>query len=780
MGKTIKIFTYCHKPCRIVETEFIKPLQVGAALSKEKLPMLHDDEGENISRENGRLCELTGQYWVWKNVNADYYGFMHYRRHFVFSEISEQPRTDGTVSFPSFSDEYLRHIGLDDESIRSCIADYDLILPLRVDVRNWGAVNNEVQFSSLMNMHAREFSMVCDTIRELYPEYEETVEKFKNGHYAYWFNMFIMRKELFFDYCKWLFSILEVAGHRVEYENMNPAEQRTLAFMAERLFSIYVDKLIKESPDLKIKHLKMTFLDNTELDNAAYKLPAAPPQDFSIIKSYKELEEIGKVMVDTLVSVIIPVYNEEKYLGQCLDSVLEQSLHRIEVICVDDGSTDNSLKILDTYQKKDQRIKIVQQENQYAGAARNNGMKLAKGKYLYFLDADDYLSNEDVLLNLVDAAEKNRAEIITFLAQDAEGNAERGETLAPNMNSALLPEGLEVFSAKEVAGYLYQIYAGWAWDKLFKRDFIEKTRLRFQGLRSSNDGLFVLVALAMAERIIYVPEACISHRTAVKTSIVQNRDMSPACCVEMIAGIYEELEKRHLLKNFRQSLDNYTLFFLMWHISSLTSEKGYLELYPLVVNKLESLMGECEDNHFYNKELLVLWQFIRHASPWSFMLYRNRLEMLKTNNQGNVIRNQSSIIEDLNNYVMQLKNKIEEMKVRRHWRCQTAQLHGKRVAIYGAGAVGRDIFKQLSESQYITVVNWVDKKWEKYRETELQISPVTSLSDRRDFDVILIALSNPAVCLDVRKDLLAMGIDEECVYMFPDYIDKKEDKHYGN
>lgn len=767
MEKAIKIFTYCHKPCRTVETKFIKPLQVGAALSKKRLSMLHDDEGDNISDENARLCELTGQYWAWKNVKADYYGFMHYRRHFVFSEISEQPRTDGTVIFPSISDEYVRHIGLDDENIMSCIADCDLIIPPRVDVRNWGALNNEVQFSSLMNMHAREFCTVCDIVKKLYPEYKETVEKFRNGHYAYWFNMFIMRKELFYDYCKWLFTILEESGRSVEYANMNQAEQRTLAFMAERLFSIYVYKLIKDNPDLKIKHLKMTFIDDTEMDSGVNKLPVAPPQEFSIIKSYRELEEIGKIMVETLVSVIIPVYNEEKYLGQCLDSVLEQSLRRIEVICIDDGSTDSSLAILKEYREKDKRLKIIQQDNQYAGLARNNGMKMAKGKYLYFLDADDYLSNEDVLLRLVDAAEKNRAEIVTFLAQDAEGNAERGETLAPNMNSDLVAEKVEAFSAREVAQYLYQIYAGWAWDKLFKREFIEMSCLRFQKLRSSNDGFFVLIALALAERIIYVPDICISHRTAVKTSIVQNRDISPACCIKMIDGIYEELEKRHLLKIFRQSLDNYTLFFLMWHISSLTSEKGYLELYPLVVNKLESLMGECEANHFYDKELMAIWQFMRNASPWQFMLYRNRLEMLKTNNQGNVIRNLSTCVECL-------QHKIDEMKLQRHWRCKTEQLNGKRVAIYGAGVVGRDLFEQFNESKYINIVNWVDKNWERHQRTKFRISPIASLKENHNFDVVIIALSDPVVCVAVKKDLLTMGISAECIYLFPDLMDKKE------
>ena len=90
------------------------------------------------------------------------------------------------------------------------------------------------------------------------------------------------------------------------------------------------------------------------------------------------------------VSVIIPVYNVEPYLKQCMDSVVGQTLKDIEIICVDDGSTDNSLDILREYAAEDSRIQIIEQKNAGAGAARNNGMRYATGKYLSFLDSDDF------------------------------------------------------------------------------------------------------------------------------------------------------------------------------------------------------------------------------------------------------------------------------------------------------------------------------------------------------------------------------------------------------
>ena len=90
------------------------------------------------------------------------------------------------------------------------------------------------------------------------------------------------------------------------------------------------------------------------------------------------------------VSVIIPVYNSEDYLQECLDSLLKQTLHEIEIICVDDGSTDGSLQILEKNAANDKRIQILHQENLHAGVARNNGLKAAHGEYVIFLDSDDF------------------------------------------------------------------------------------------------------------------------------------------------------------------------------------------------------------------------------------------------------------------------------------------------------------------------------------------------------------------------------------------------------
>ena len=107
------------------------------------------------------------------------------------------------------------------------------------------------------------------------------------------------------------------------------------------------------------------------------------------------------------VSVIIPVYNAEKYLEQCLESLLNQTLKEIEIICVDDGSEDRSVEIIEKFSEKDCRISLLRQKNSYAGVARNNGLNASTGKYVIFLDADDFFE-PDMLLSMYNKIESDQ------------------------------------------------------------------------------------------------------------------------------------------------------------------------------------------------------------------------------------------------------------------------------------------------------------------------------------------------------------------------------------
>ena len=121
----------------------------------------------------------------------------------------------------------------------------------------------------------------------------------------------------------------------------------------------------------------------------------------------------NKIKYTPKVSVIIPVYNVEKYLRECLDSLVNQTLKEIEIICVDDGSTDSSLDILKEYASKDNRITVIKQQNLHAGVARNAGLSVARGEYVHFLDSDDWVS-VDNYSKLYDITLAHKANVIKF------------------------------------------------------------------------------------------------------------------------------------------------------------------------------------------------------------------------------------------------------------------------------------------------------------------------------------------------------------------------------
>ena len=251
------------------------------------------------------------------------------------------------------------------------------------------------------------------------------------------------------------------------------------------------------------------------------------------------------------ISVIIPVYNVEQYLHQCLDSIINQTLQDIEIICVDDGSTDSSYAILQEYVNKDSRIIVLQQQNAGAGIARNTGMKLAKGKYLAILDSDDFFE-PDMLEKAYLRCEKNQ----------------KYEPIPWTIKKQYLPESIP-FKPVEIYPYIFQIFNGWSWDKLYRRDFAERTGLQFQGLRTTNDAFFVYMASIQAETITIVDEILAHHCVNNKAALSVTREKSWDCCWQAAAAIQQELKKRNQYEVVEQSFVNWALHFLLWNAHTL-------------------------------------------------------------------------------------------------------------------------------------------------------------------------------------------------------------------
>ena len=269
------------------------------------------------------------------------------------------------------------------------------------------------------------------------------------------------------------------------------------------------------------------------------------------------------------VSVIVPVYNCENYLSEMLDSILNQSMKEIEVICVDDGSTDGSAQILKEYADKDARVTVLTQENAGAGIARNAGIKIAQGKYLSILDSDDWFE-PDMLEKAYQKCEQDRADLCVFRSDRFDADTMQHEDMPETIKREYLP-GQVPFTPQDISHCAFQIFIGWSWDKLYRRDLVADSGIQFQGLRTTNDAFFVFLMNLQAEKITIVDEVLAHHRADLTGSLSATRERSWDCCFKAVSAIRQELKKRGRYEQVERSFINWALNFLLWNVYSIHS-----------------------------------------------------------------------------------------------------------------------------------------------------------------------------------------------------------------
>ena len=214
---------------------------------------------------------------------------------------------------------------------------------------------------------------------------------------------------------------------------------------------------------------------------------------------------------DIKVSVIVPIYNAYDYLRPALDSILCQTLAEIEVICVDDGSTDHSLEILKEYQERDGRVRIVTETNAGPALARNNGIRRARGEYVAFLDADDFLEPTFVE-KLYEIAKRDELDIAISKYDIYNTRKARFEPAPSADASDIFAPGV-VTSKNEHPDCILSSTVGSAWNKLFRRTFLEEKQLLFlTDAKIYEDVYFVVTAMSFAERVGKVFEVLMHHR----------------------------------------------------------------------------------------------------------------------------------------------------------------------------------------------------------------------------------------------------------------------------
>ena len=463
-----------------------------------------------------------------------------------------------------------------------------------------------------------------------------------------------------------------------------------------------------------------------------------------------------------LVSIVVPVYNAEKYLHQCIESILNQSYKHIELICVDDGSTDTSADIIKIYTENDKRVTLFSQENSYAGVARNNGMKLATGKYIMFLDADDYFDTK-LIETMCEKAEKSNLDIT--VCDSRIYDEQHGFMREAKTNKKQLMHSKDFFSPEDISDNIFQMTAGW--DKLYRLDFVRQNDITFQNTRVANDERFVDVAYALAKRIGYVDQILITHRGNVKGSLEYTRHNSWQCAIEMLRGLKTQLVQRNLYDRYKRSFCNRAGEYLIWYadtFNDLNSLKDFLAFIKDEVIDDFDLIGH-DVSYFYEE---YYYSQIENISRNYFEAYlceqirHQRAVMEKLRNGFYIYENHIRVLEEI---VQGQKSHIEDLNIGKRWTMPQGIPKGTKIIVYGFGDVGKDYCAEIIRYNEYKLIMAVDRDYQKYSDAFVKVGSVEDIS-QVEFDYILISILKEEIAMSVKDELVNSGISENKILWF--------------
>lgn len=382
-----------------------------------------------------------------------------------------------------------------------------------------------------------------------------------------------------------------------------------------------------------------------------------------------------------MISIIVPVYNSEKYLIQCVESVCNQTYKEIEIILVDDGSTDNSPQICDELAKKDKRIIVIHKENGGSTSARNAGLRVSKGKYIGFVDSDDWIEAEmyETLLALcvseqVDIAiGKKYINHVNSQYKEVTG-VPIGVFEKKDVNKVIINNIIYTpdFKKKGISPNLY--------DKLFERDLLLKHQFKIdERTKFAEDDICVYSCLLDANKVAII-DIPFYHYRMHEASICHSIDET---YFEKITIFYKQMKS-----------------VFMYHKES-----------EILMQKLKKYMFE-----FVLRGVNYTFGFSKHPLIPFFHPPYNLL----------------------------------------------SEKRAQKIVLYGAGKVGQDYYQSLKEMQYIKIVGWVDKQYDKYVNLDFPVSPVEKLINMQ-YDYVLIAIESEELAKIISKDLVSMGVMDECI-----------------
>lgn len=429
------------------------------------------------------------------------------------------------------------------------------------------------------------------------------------------------------------------------------------------------------------------------------------------------------------VSVVVAVYNAEKYLSQCLESILGQTLRNIEVLCVNDGSTDGSAEILERFAANDDRVQVFYKENEGLGAApaRNFGLDRVRGEYVSVLDSDDFFEL-DMLEKAVARAETTDAEIVVF--GGFEYNHPKGTACKVPyiLNENEIPEK-DTFSYQDCPESIFQLTCGMAWNKLYRRTFLERTGIRFQRIKYTDDAYFTYAHMILAERISVLRDSLCYYRinsASNQTSGVN--DYPDSAYIPYVAlkrsfvdwGVYDTV-KRSFASNFTE--------FLRYFYDNITEYEPLEYLHNKYRNEIFDFLdiSDKEKSYFYDERVYLWVRQVMENSPGELLMKTARAYG-------------SPVTTGI------LRFPFPYSRIPRN----------SRIAIMGMGIVGRHIYSQIMLSEYCDVVCWAE--WE----NPLHLSYISAYDALKEaeFDYVLIAYTQPKLIQRATDFLASIGVPD--------------------
>ena len=340
------------------------------------------------------------------------------------------------------------------------------------------------------------------------------------------------------------------------------------------------------------------------------------------------------------VSVIVPVYNVEDYLEECLDSIVNQTFKDIEIICINDGSTDNSLKILNDYEIQDNRVKIISQENKGQGSARNKGLSIAKGDYIYFIDSDDYIDLKTIG-TLYNNAISNNSEIVVSKIARFNNNSNEINYSVPGFDfEHVFPDedfNNFNFTYKNIKEYvLNRSYAPWM--KLFKKEFLLENNFKFIENLPFEDILFHIQTFLNAKSISFSPNFFYYYRNNPNSTM--NTSKNGFNIFKIIDIVENYLNENDFIDEFEDEFDFFKVTQIIYYLISTKSEEYFQKA------KTELSKVRLSENHllYYsllNKYYLVLEsnsfeEYIKKVYDKNFLNLNKQINNLNLSSDENI------------------------------------------------------------------------------------------------------------------------------------------------